>query len=98
MTTVLAVRSLQDCVDGIVAREYVVDRPIDEPAMRRLAEGGRLSYYPSFPRPYSRIEIAGVVIQGVIGNCTFRATLPAPAEGAVHHDVSVRLSKGEGDG
>lgn len=75
MTRVLSVEKLEDCFDGSFVRQYQLDTPMTEGLMRAVAEGGELHYFPDFPRPYFRIRRASEwVIQGVIGNVTFRVT------------------------
>jgi hypothetical protein len=65
---ILTRHELERCLDGAPQFEYELSPPIDEPTMRRLAEGARLQYFPHFPRPYFRIDRPrGVVVQGVMG-------------------------------
>jgi hypothetical protein len=83
MTRVLAITVLETCLDSSVIRAYDLDEPLCEPIMRRVASGGRLQFFPHFPRPYFRVDTARTwVLQGVFGETRLRATFSpsAPAE------------------
>ena len=76
MTEVVAVVELPGCTETTLFKEFELDAPVTPDLMRALAGTDSLSYYPHFPRPYFRIERKhAYVLQGVIGNRTFRATL-----------------------
>lgn len=76
MTRVIEIRELEDCFDGSFMKEVEIDEPLSEKIMHRMAQDANLDYYQNFPRPYFRIEKNGVfVVQGIIGNRIFRATL-----------------------
>ncbi|MBI5512033.1 MAG: hypothetical protein HY903_25015 [Deltaproteobacteria bacterium] len=99
MTRVLEIRALEDCFDGSFAKEIRVDPPVDEATMRRLATEAQLSYYPEFPRPYFRIEKWGFyVIQGVVGNATFRVTFARSAVNAALAHLQDLTEQGEDHG
>jgi hypothetical protein len=88
MTRVVAVKVLDGCLDSVATREIELDAPLDEATMRHLSTDARLQYFPHFPRPYFRIDKPrGWVLQGVLGDRTFRATL-SPAAGP---DAEARL-------
>lgn len=85
MTTISSICKLDDCLGSTVVKEFVVAPIVDEPLMRAMADGGRLHFFPDFPKPYFRIEkTKAYVVQGVIGNDRFRVTFspsaPAGAE------------------
>lgn len=64
--------------------EIEIEVPLDETIMHQLADGESLAYYPTFPRPYFRIQRRGVcVLQGVLGKTTFRATASRSASGTM---------------
>lgn len=92
MSAVMGIRELEDCLDGTIVREFVLDGPIDRDMMRRLADGAGLAFYESFPRPYFRIDLTGAVIQGVIGCESFRATLPVASEQVLLQEIRRRVS------
>lgn len=61
-------------------RELELSEPVDEPLMRSLAEGGRLQYFPSFPRPLFRIDRPlAFTAQGIVGSPTLRVTFSPSA-------------------
>ncbi|MEO1172246.1 MAG: hypothetical protein AAFX94_09355 [Myxococcota bacterium] len=70
-----AIEFVEDCLDSTKVRQAHLAVPLDENTMRKLAEDSKLQYFPHFPRPYFRIERRRRwVIQGVIGNRSFRVT------------------------
>lgn len=85
MRHVVAIRDLEDCFDGSLVREYEVDEPLSEDAMRGLASGCHLQYFADLPRPYFRIRKPSAwVIQGVLGEPLLRVTF---ARGVASADV-----------
>ncbi len=94
MCRVTDVKLVEDCFDGARVREFSVDAPLDETAMKRLAVGGSLAYYPDFPRPYFRIQRRGdYVFQGVIGKSTFRVTFDRSAPKEVEDILKTQLER-----
>lgn len=97
---VLAIKELDDCLDDTKTFEVELDETIDEALMRRLADGGKLDYFPNFPRPYFRItKKEAWIVQGVLGNRSMRATgsTRCPIDPALH--LKVCIEEGEnGDG
>ncbi len=76
MTVVSDIREVENCFDGSFIKEVELNEPLNEQIMHRMARGARLAFYPEFPRPYFRIERKrAFVVQGVLGNRVFRATL-----------------------
>jgi hypothetical protein len=95
MCCVIAVRPIEDCLHGDFVREFVLDGPLDEAAMRRLSQGATLQFYPDFPRPYFRIQRAGAyIIQGVIGKTTLRATFSQKGAVGMEEVLISQLSQG----
>jgi hypothetical protein len=85
MIQVIAVRPLEDCLIESMNSEWELDQPLGREIMQRMAKGSRLQFYPDFPRPYFRIESPdGYVLQGVLGNTTFRATFSRQNEPQAH--------------
>jgi hypothetical protein len=90
MTTVSSIRELDDCLDSTIVKEFVVAPKVDEDVMRAMVDGGRLQFFPRFPRPYFRIEKErAYVIQGIVGNDRFRVTF-SPSAAA---DTEARLRR-----
>ena len=80
MAKVVRITLLETCLDRSTVKQIELDAPITEPLMRAIALQGGLKYYPHFPRPYFRIERAyHYVIQGIMGNRTFRVTFSPSA-------------------
>jgi hypothetical protein len=96
MARVVSIRVLDGCLDSVATRELELDAPLDEATMRLLSSDANLQYFPHFPRPYFRIDKPrGWVLQGVLGDRTFRATL-SPAAGADAEAKLTALVAGEG--
>lgn len=96
MCKVIAIRHVEDCFDGDFIKEFEVDVPLDEPLMRRLAEGAALEFHPEFPRPYFRIDYSkSYIVQGVFGKTTFRATFSRSASEETIDALKSRIEKGE---
>lgn len=92
MTTVVEVRPLEGCLESTPVVEYHLAEPVDETLMHRLAEGGRLQYFPRFPRPYFRIDApARWVIQGVLAETHLRVTFSASVGDEAIEEVRCRI-------
>lgn len=98
MTEVAHMQMLEDCFESSVTWELTIDQPFDELLMRRLAEGGKLDFHPEFPRPYFRIsQPSAWIIQGVIGNKTFRVTGMPSFAGDPASNIKCLIEQGEPD-
>jgi hypothetical protein len=80
MSGIVSVRLVEKCLNSVLIKEYQVDKPVTEELMHRLATDAKLKFWPTFPRPYFRIERKNAyVLQGIIGDPTIRATLLPPS-------------------
>lgn len=96
MCRVVAIRQIEECLDGTTIKEFDLDTPLDEPLMRQIVEDGKLRYYPEFPRPYFRIDrIDGAVIQGVFGTSTLRIVFPQGSLSEFEESLQLNIEKGE---
>ncbi len=99
MCTVTDIRHVEDCFDGDFIKEFEIDRPLDEPIMRRLAVEAKLQYHPDFPKPYFRIDKRGkFTIQGVIGKATFRVTFTRSQTQDAANALKRQIEKGTPNG
>lgn len=74
---VIDIKKLEDCFDGSITFKYSFADAIDETMMKKLAEKGKLHYYPEFPRPFFKIiTFDGVQLKGIIGDHDFEALFP----------------------
>jgi hypothetical protein len=88
MARVVAMILIESCLDSSTVKEIELDQDLGEELMRRMATEARLQYYPHFPRPYFRIERERCyVIQGVLGNRSFRVTFSPAADEAVEQGL-----------
>jgi hypothetical protein len=69
-------KPLEDCFTESLTREVDLDEPISEAFIRHLGRVGDLQYFPSFARPFFRVDIEGKCsISGIEGNRSMRVTL-----------------------
>ena len=85
-------RQLEGCLESTPVVEYHLSAPIDEALIYRLADDGRLQYFPRFPRPYFRIDTPSrYVIQGVLAETHLRVTFSASAGEEAVQEVQCRI-------
>ena len=96
MCRVIAVRQVEECLDGTLIKELDLDVPLTEAIMRRIAEGGKLTFHPNFPRPYFRIDRSGAyIVQGVLGTCTLRVVFSQAETTCLEECLQSSIEKGE---
>ncbi|MEW6263984.1 MAG: hypothetical protein AB1641_12990 [Thermodesulfobacteriota bacterium] len=65
---VINIKTLDDCLDRVVTKEFVFDQPTYRAWIMALGELGQVEYYSHFPRPFYRVTQQGVLsIKGVEG-------------------------------
>lgn len=73
---IIAVKDLEDCFDGSFMKEALFDAPVDVAFIEHIGKSGKLSYHPSFCRPFYRVDMPdGCIVKGVEGNSTARVIL-----------------------
>lgn len=73
------IRSLADCYNGSLIREFDFAEPIGETLIMHLGRDKKLDYFPDLPKPYFRIEAKGkYILRGIRGSTTMRAVLKQP--------------------
>ena len=73
---VIAIHPLANCFDGSFQKELVLDGPVDSKFIQYLGALGELQYFPSFPRPFFRVDDRRrFSLQGIEGNSSIKATL-----------------------
>lgn len=66
-------KEVEECLDGVTIKEFLLDKPVKEAFIHHMGELGGLQYYPHFPRPFFKITKKGVfILKGVQGNTTFQ--------------------------
>ncbi len=99
MCRVTAIREVETCLDGTTIKEFDLDSTLTDTIMRRIAEGGKLCYFPTFPRPYFRIDKPGAyVVQGVIGRSMFRVVFSQSETACWENHLQTQIEKGDDDG
>lgn len=73
------IRSMADCYNGSLVREFDFAEPVGEHLIMHLGRDKKFDYFPDLPKPYFRIEAEGkYIIRGVRGNTTMRVVLKQP--------------------
>jgi hypothetical protein len=73
---VIAIHPLANCFDGSFQKELVLDGPVDSAFIHYLGVFGDLQYFPSFPRPFFRVDDRRrFSLQGIEGNSSIKVTL-----------------------
>ncbi len=68
---VLASKTVEDCLNGVVRKEFRFNEPVTEEVIRLMGRLGNLDYYAHFPKPFYKITRKGqFIIKGVQGNDT----------------------------
>ena len=99
MCRVIAIRKVEECLDGTTIKEFELAAPMTESTMRRIAEEGKLKFFPDFPRPYFRIDRSGAyIIQGVIGLCSFRVVFSGSVTSSLEEFLQFHIEKGDSCG
>lgn len=76
MMKVIKIKELEDCFDGSFIKEVLLDDIVSKDFIFCMGKEGELQYYPSFARPFYKIEVPGkYIIKGVEGNNTIRVIL-----------------------
>jgi len=73
---VLSVKPREDCFDGSIMKEVLFDRPVTREFILFWSQKGDLSYFPSFARPFFKVEVKGhYFLKGIENNRSISLTL-----------------------
>lgn len=73
---VIDIQHIEDCFNGSFIKEFRLSEAISEAFIRYMGGSGKLQYFPTFARPFFKLELAGgQSLKGVQGNDTMRALL-----------------------
>jgi hypothetical protein len=62
------ISDVDDCLDGLIMKKIIFDRPVNLDFIAFLGRFGALEYHPDFARPYFRIDVdRSFVLKGVEG-------------------------------
>jgi hypothetical protein len=68
---VIESKEVEECLDGVIIKELLLDKPVREQFIHHIGSLGELDYFPHFPRPFYRIRKKGqFILKGVEGNRT----------------------------
>lgn len=66
---VISVKEQEDCFDGSIMKEVMFDQPVTRAFIDFMGEKGDLSYFPSFARPFFKVEVKGhYFLKGIENN------------------------------
>lgn len=78
---IVAIQQVEDCLDGSVVKEVVLDQAISPAFIQHLGQFGHLAYYPHFAKPFFKLTLAGkIALKGVQGNTTIRGRFYPPVQ------------------
>jgi hypothetical protein len=70
---IINIKKIEDCFDGSFIKEALFDNVVTKNFIYYLALAGELEYFPSFARPFYKVEVPGrYMVKGVEGNKTAR--------------------------
>lgn len=70
---VLGVQKVEECLDGVLIIDFLLDMKVREGFIQYLGNLGRLEYFHQFPRPFYRITRSRhFILKGVEGNDTLQ--------------------------
>ncbi len=73
---IVEIRDLKDCFDSSIMKEVLFDDIITEEIIYYFGQTGELQYFPSFSKPFYKVDSAGkYILKGVEGNKTARVIL-----------------------
>lgn len=88
---VIASKEVEECLDGVIIKELLLDKPVREEFIQHMGSLGELDYFPHFPRPFYRIRKRGqFILKGVEGNNTcqvFYVKYSRETEEAIHANI-----------
>ena len=90
MMKVIASKEIENCFEGSNIRELLFDENISKSFILHFKEKGRLQYFPSFSRPFFKIDVKDkFIIKGVEGFKTSRIILKGDIEQAYNYFLSI---------
>jgi hypothetical protein len=72
---IVEIKDMEDCFDGSFIKEILLDGPVTREIILFFGNAGELQYFPTFPRPFYRLDGRYFVLQGIEGSRTIRITL-----------------------
>jgi hypothetical protein len=62
---VVEIKRIEDCTDGSLTREILLDAAITKDFILYLGKPGKMQYFKDFPRPFFKINADGIIIKGI---------------------------------
>ena len=102
---IVNIKDLEDCFDGTFIKELLFDEAVTKDFIQNLEKAGKLEYYPTFPKPFYKLDVPGkYILKGVEGHKTARIILNRKniQEGLAHIECFIKnlshLSQAETQG
>ncbi len=88
---VVDVKHVEDCFDGSLIKELLLDSEITKELIFALGEGGTVQYFGHFARPFFKIRVEGLYdLKGIEGSRTMRVHLKS-LDRFTMDDMKVRI-------
>lgn len=73
---VKSIKPREDCFDSSIMKEVLFDQPVTEDFICFWEKKGELSYFPSFARPFFKVDVKGhYFLKGIQGTTTAELVL-----------------------
>ena len=73
---IIEIREIEDCFDQSIMKEILLDQVIQKDFIESLGTAGSLEYFPTFARPFFKLEVSGkYIVKGIEGNRSVRIIL-----------------------
>lgn len=72
---VIEIKKIEDCTDGSLTREILLDTAITKDFIFYLGKPGKMQYFPEFPRPFFKINANGIAVKGIQDTKSLRVVL-----------------------
>jgi hypothetical protein len=73
---VIRVKDQEDCFDGSLMKDVLLDGPVTRSFIEFIGEKGDLSYFPNFASPFFKVDIKGhYFLKGIENNTSLNLVL-----------------------
>ncbi|HDR05562.1 MAG TPA: hypothetical protein ENN84_10030 [Candidatus Marinimicrobia bacterium] len=75
MADISKIKDIEECIDGILTKEFYLSTPVDKRLIDFLSSDAVLQYYPNFSKTFYKIRKAGLwELKGIEGENSIRVT------------------------
>lgn len=73
---IIEIKEMENCFDGDFMKDVLFDSEITSDFIQHMGNFGELQYFPSFARPFFRVDVPDkIIIKGIEGNKNMRLYL-----------------------